>query len=184
MARVGMGGIVLLAAGVMTLTACGGGSDSKGSPSGDEEASTSPYHSAPWRLQVVHFLQAASHPGSGKYRAWTEHGSDFIYTPKSSGDPGWKDRTYDGTASVYLNELSAPQKKAVLDSVTHKGSVIPSTLEVTKAKGKPDQESDDYSFQFKVKTTKGKWLTGMALGSDGHKVKSGQVDRLSYDVRS
>lgn len=185
MAKVRTGGVVLLAAGAMALSACGSGDNSKASSSSGEGKSSpsTPYHSAPWRLQVVNFLKAARHPQDEKYKALTDESSNFIYTPRGPDEPGWKDRNYQGFVSVYFNELKAAEKKQVLDSVTRDGTVIPSTLEVTKVKGRPHGSTDRYSFLFKMKTTKGKWLTGMALGMDGKKSGSGDVGRVTYDVK-
>ncbi|MGW2256231.1 hypothetical protein ACWCXH_39830 [Kitasatospora sp. NPDC001660] len=187
--RVGVAAVIV--AGVLTLSACGhnGGNEQSGvapaSSSSHSSQQADAYQNAPWRLQVVNLLTALQTPQDGKYKQWMTDDpttpDPFIYTPRSSSDPGWSKRSADGSASVWPNELSPADKEVLFKAITRGNTVIASTLTVTEVDGLPNDQSAGYKFHFTVKTTDGKSLSGMALGHNGL-VATREVARLTYDV--
>ncbi|GGO98096.1 hypothetical protein [Wenjunlia tyrosinilytica] len=146
-------------------------------------APSDPYAQTPWRLAVVNFLKAANHPQDDKYRTWLpldpDIHKDFIYTPRTPADPGYNDRTEDDPhgALVNLSDLTPTKQRAVLNSLTRDSTVIPDSLTVTQPNGR---DSGGWSFTFTIRTTGGKQLHGMAIGSGD--ANGGQLRRLSYDT--
>ncbi|GHE07349.1 hypothetical protein [Streptomyces alanosinicus] len=181
---------VCVVAAAFALAGCGNGgdgSDGKHSPSASP-TQTDPYQKAPWRLQVVNLLSALHNPGDGKYRNWlsddpTYDTRDFTYTPRRTGDPGWEKRNYGGTAVVYPGTMKPTEKKAFFNALTRDNTVIPGTLTVVDPKGETVTGDNSYMFTFKVKTTRGNWLTGTAIGGPGTSAAKGHITELAYDVK-
>jgi hypothetical protein len=179
--------IVVMAA--LALAGCGGsggGSDGKTTSSPTPTEQADPYEKAPWRMKVVNLLNALRTPEDGKYRTWMSDDPElwtksFIYTPRSSGDPGWERRN-DGAASVYPGKMNKAEKKAFFNGITRDNTVIASTLTVVDAGGETVAGDNSFKFTFKVKTSDGKWLTGMAIGHGESNAAYGWVTRLTYDV--
>lgn len=183
-------GAVIAAATALALAGCGGGDsgpDGKDTPSASPTVQADPYQKAPWRLQVVNLLNALRTPEDGKYRAWMsddpEYWTDsFIYTPRSASDPGWSTLTPDGISTVYPGKMDPAEKKAFFNGITRDNKVVASTLTVVDAGTETVAGDNRYKFTFKVKTSDGKWLTGMAIGSPGTEASEGRITRLTYDL--
>lgn len=171
------------------MAGCGGGD----TPGGDHSSSASPahqadpYQKAPWRLQVVHFLDALRTPEDGRYRNWLSDDAAldtrFVYAPRRTGDPGWEKRDYSGAAVVYPAEMGPAPKKAFFNALTRDNAVIAATLTVVDPKGETVTGDNSYAFTFKVRTTQGDWLTGTASGAPGTSASSGHITELLYDVK-
>ncbi|MFF4448708.1 hypothetical protein [Streptomyces sp. NPDC001502] len=184
--------IVLLAAS-LTLTGCTKDGDqakpgSQDTASASPSPSAAPYANAPWRLQVVNLLEALRTPQDGTYRTWmsddaTYWTQTFIYTPRSASEPGWDKRDYEGTVVTYPGKLTPAEKDAFFKSLTRDNRTIASTLTVVRAEQQPDGTRQDYKFTFKVQTSDGDWLTGMAMGAQRDEAGNGKVTRLTYDVK-
>ncbi|MCX4763807.1 hypothetical protein OG562_23130 [Streptomyces sp. NBC_01275] len=188
--------VIAVAAGLV-LSGCGGGGDDGGKGDGRSSASASPtptvqadpYLKAPWRLQVVNLLTALRTPETGKYRNWMSDDpeywtTDFIYTPRDSGDPGWSNRGSDGTSVVYPGKMDPTEKKTFFKALTHDGTVLADTLTVVDAYGEPVTGDGPYKFTFTVKTSDGKQLSGMALGSPATDADHSTIGRITYDSTS
>ncbi|MFI1648639.1 hypothetical protein ACH4XT_17100 [Streptomyces avidinii] len=184
--------IVLMAA-ALTLTGCTKNGDhpkpgSQDTSSASPSKSADPYANAPWRQQVVHLLEALRTPQDGTYRTWMSDDAvywtnTFIYTPRSTSEPGWDKRDYEGTVVTYPGKLTPAEKDLFFKSLTRDNRTIASTLTVVRAEQQPDGTRQDYRFTFKVQTSDGAWLTGMAMGNQGDAAGNGKVTRLTYDVK-
>jgi hypothetical protein len=188
-------GAVLVAVTALALAGCGGGGDDgggggdgKSTPSASATAQPAdPFQQAPWRLQVVNLLTALRTPEDGKYRKWMSDDperwtDDFIYTPREEGDPGWSNRSNDGASVVYPAKMDPAEKKAFFSAITRNNTVEASTLTVVDAGDETVAGDNQFKFTFKVRTSDGKWLTGMAIGSPGTSADYGHITRLSYDL--
>lgn len=186
----GIAGAVMAMAAALALAGCGG---DDGRPSGTSTKAASPtvqgdpYREAPWRLQVVNLLDALRTPEDGKYRNWMMDDTElwtmeFIYTPRRASDPEWDRRSNDGSAVAYPGKMTASEKKAFFAAITRDNTVISSSLTVVDAGDETVAGDNSYKFTFKVRTSDGQWLTGMAIGSPGTDPAKGRITRLTYDV--
>ncbi|MFD7818836.1 hypothetical protein ACFV6E_38910 [Streptomyces sp. NPDC059785] len=178
---------VIAVVAALALAGCGSDDEPEGKDSASPTAPADPYREAPWRMQVVNLLTALRTPDDGKYRSWmTDEGQQstatFIYTPRTADDPGWSTRTSDGLSSVYPGEMDEAEKKRFFAGITRDNTVVPSTLTVVDAGDETVAGDNHYKFTFKVRTEKGQWLTGMAIGSPGTEADSGHISRLTYDL--
>ncbi|MCJ1679710.1 hypothetical protein MTF65_20665 [Streptomyces sp. APSN-46.1] len=187
--------IVLMAAS-LALTGCTETEpgDKAKSSSHDAASPSSPspsadlYAKAPGRIQVVHLLEALRTPQDGTYRTWmsddaTYWTQTFIYTPRSTSEPGWDKRDNEGTAVTYPGKLTPAEKDAFFKSLTRDNTIIASTLKVVRVEEQPVGTRQDYRFTFKLQTSGGDWLTGMAMGAQRDEAGNGKVTRLSYDTK-
>ncbi|MFB0626830.1 hypothetical protein [Streptomyces sp. AB3(2024)] len=147
-----------------------------------------PYANAPWRLQVVHLLEALRTPQDGTYRTWMSDDAvywdlSFSYTPRNASEPGWDKRDYEGATLTYPGKLTPGEKDAFFKSLTRDNMTIASTLTVVRAELLPDATRKDYRFTFRVRTSSGDWLSGTAMGNQGDEAGNGKVTRLTYDVK-
>ncbi|MFD7712225.1 hypothetical protein [Streptomyces sp. NPDC059786] len=178
---------VIAVVAALALAGCGSDDKSEGKDSASPTAPADPYKDAPWRMQVVNLMKALRTPEDGKYHAWmsddpeqwSEH---FVYTPLSSGDPGWDKRSNDGIVSVYPGKMNDAEKKRFFAGITRDNSVVADTLTVVDAGGETMTGDNRYKFTFKIRTADGQWLTGMAIGSPGTEADSGRITRLTYDL--
>ncbi|MDA5282542.1 hypothetical protein [Streptomyces sp. Isolate_45] len=186
---------IALMAASLTLTGCTKDGDhaEPGSPdhvsaAASPSPSAAPFANAPWRLQVVHLLEALRTPQDGTYRTWmsddaTYWTDSFVYTPRSTSEPGWDRRNYEGMTVTYPGKLTPAEKDLLFKSLTRDNRTIASTLTVDRVEQQPDGTRQDYWFTFKVQSSDGDWLTGRAMGHSDEK-GNGRVNHLSYDVKS
>ncbi|KIX79454.1 hypothetical protein SF23_00050 [Streptomyces sp. MBRL 10] len=158
------------------------------SPPASASPSEAPYANAPWRRQVVHLLEALRTPEDGTYRTWmsddaTYWNRTFTYTPRTTSEPGWDRRDYEGSTVTYPGKLSPAEKAVLFRSLTRDNTTISSTLTVVRPELQPDGTRQDYRFTFKVQTSSGDWLTGTAMGNQEDDAGNGKVTRLTYDVK-
>ncbi|MFH8802180.1 hypothetical protein ACH4F6_21660 [Streptomyces sp. NPDC017936] len=181
---------VIAATAALALAGCGsgddGGSGKEDKPSASPSVPADPYQKAPWRLQVVNLLTALRTPEDGTYRSWMRDDpelwtQDFIYTPRDATAPGWSNRGSDGASVVYPGKMDPAEKKAFFNGITLDNTVLPDTLTVVDAGDETVAGDNQFQFTFKVETTQGKWVTGMAIGSPGTEAAKGHITRLSYD---
>ncbi|GGO98072.1 hypothetical protein [Wenjunlia tyrosinilytica] len=132
-------------------------------PSGSAAAATGQDHR---REQLVRFLTAAAHPGQPAWRTWmpakADTSSAFVYTPLSPADPGAREAGPGATARVRPSALTPAQTASMLEAVTRRGSVRPSSVAVSHASGR----ASGWTLDFVVRTSGGNWLEGRAAGSD------------------
>lgn len=132
----------------------------------------------PGSIMIRTLLQRAA-AGDASYKAYLNLSTGIVFTPLDASSVSWDRRGKDGSASVSFASLTDKQWASLLESLTVGGTVVPQTLQVTKVTT-DDPDSKAWGFEFTMRTTAGKTLTGRALGRGS--ATQGYVERLSYGV--